>query len=145
MVKGRSCLHGRPEPTPLFQFKGHQLRHIMIEGEPWFHATDVCNIVGLSVGGVAGSVTRYLQRLRTDERRVVGRGEQIASAIFEATFASKITFINESGLYKLIMRSDKPEAKAFQDWVTPRSCDGHSSEKSLINYQRKFSAPDALG
>lgn len=26
--------------------------------------------------------------------------------------------VNESGLYKLIMRSDKPEAKAFQDWVT---------------------------
>ena len=28
------------------------------------------------------------------------------------------TIISESGLYKLIMRSDKPEAKAFQDWVT---------------------------
>lgn len=26
--------------------------------------------------------------------------------------------ISESGLYKLVMRSDKPEAKAFQDWVT---------------------------
>jgi len=117
----------------------------MIEGEPWFHATDVCNIVGLSVGGVAGSVTRYLQRLRTDERRVVGRGEQIASAIFEATFASKITFINESGLYKLIMRSDKPEAKAFQDWVTPRSCgpprctdDRRKGTAWLVGKQRPF-------
>lgn len=29
-----------------------------------------------------------------------------------------ITTISESGLYKLILRSDKPEAKAFQDWVT---------------------------
>lgn len=30
----------------------------------------------------------------------------------------RITLISESGLYKLIMRSDKPEAKEFQDWVT---------------------------
>lgn len=26
--------------------------------------------------------------------------------------------VNESGLYKLVMRSDKPQAKEFQDWVT---------------------------
>jgi len=30
----------------------------------------------------------------------------------------KLKMVSESGLYKLIMRSDKPQAKAFQDWVT---------------------------
>lgn len=29
-----------------------------------------------------------------------------------------VAIVSESGLYKLIMRSDKPEARAFQDWVT---------------------------
>ena len=36
---------------------------------------------------------------------------------FEAR-VSRATIITESGLYKLVMRSDKPQAKEFQDWVT---------------------------
>ena len=32
--------------------------------------------------------------------------------------SGKLKLISESGLYKMVMRSDKPEAKAFQDWVT---------------------------
>lgn len=38
--------------------------------------------------------------------------------IFSGSHASSYILVSESGLYKLIMRSNKPEAKEFQDWVT---------------------------
>lgn len=86
----------------------HDIRVVMIEGAPWFVAADLLPALGWSRENL-----RYHQRstLIAGERGVaklptIGRGEQ-AYAI-----------ISESGLYKLVMRSDKPEARAFQDWVT---------------------------
>lgn len=46
------------------------------------------------------------------------RGEGFQVPLFANSQASAITLISESGLYKLIMRSDKPAAREFQDWVT---------------------------
>lgn len=46
------------------------------------------------------------------------RAEANGSPLFANTNASSLTAISESGLYKLIMRSDKDEAVTFQNWVT---------------------------
>lgn len=73
------------------------------DGNPWFVAADVCKILGIV------NPTHAVSRLDQSEvervRLVQGRG-------------SANLIISESGLYKLAMRSDKPEARAFQDWVT---------------------------
>lgn len=86
------------------------IRTATIDGEPWFVARDVCVAVGLSPN--KGGYTHHLQRLGPDERGSTprsGLGERAGMA-----FAT----VSESGLYKLVMRSDKPEARVFQDWVT---------------------------
>lgn len=74
------------------------------QGEPWFVAKDVCAILGLS------NPRTSLALLDEDEKGVhtmdTPGGKQ------------ELTTVNESGLYSLILRSRKPEAKAFKRWVT---------------------------
>lgn len=65
---------------------------------------DVTSILGLTEKSRGYAV----QRLDDDERTLY----RIQTA------QRSVSIISESGLYKLIMRSDKPEARAFQDWVT---------------------------
>jgi prophage antirepressor-like protein len=87
-----------------------KVRMFEIDGEPWFVATDVCRSLGLDVE--YGS-TSALRKLTKDERQTIprhlvpGSGRGMAQA----------TLISEPGLFKLMERSDKPEAKAFNRWV----------------------------
>lgn len=86
----------------------------MIEGNPWFVASDVAHLL---YGRTTG-LTDVFARLSMDEVRVVTRSEVICLPLFDGSKAPRIRLVSESGLYKLVMRSDKPEAKRFQDWVT---------------------------
>lgn len=91
-------------------FKGRQVRHVLIEGEPWFVAADVCRCLGLSV--VRG-VYNNLRPLDADEKRLTPQ-------TFRGKGGGSLTTISESGLYKLIMRAQRTrrEVATFQDWVT---------------------------
>lgn len=79
-----------------------------LEGNPWFVAMDVCRALSMDV---AGGSTRYLTNLNQDEVARHRPSEGVRGGRPHA-------IITESGLYKLIMRSDKPQARPFQDWVT---------------------------
>lgn len=83
------------------------------EGEPWFVAKEVCAAVGLEL---YSGPSRWTASLPKDEKAKVTRKE--LPALFTGSRAPSYLMIAESGLYKLIMRSNKPEAKEFQDWVT---------------------------
>lgn len=78
-----------------------EIRVIEKDGEPWFVAVDVCDILGLSNPTIAVS------RLDNDERAKFNLGRQ-----------GDATIVNEPGLYTLILGSRKPEAKAFKRWIT---------------------------
>lgn len=56
------------------------------------------------------------QRLAADERRTINRPGGNDDPFFGR--APRLVVVSESGLYKLIMRSDKATARPFQDWVT---------------------------
>ncbi len=74
-------------------------------GDPWFVAKDVCEILGT----------------RTNNLRSVLDEDEIDVMPNDYTVGIKgkaPLIINESGLYSLILRSRKPEAKAFKKWVT---------------------------
>lgn len=73
-------------------------------GEPMLVAKDVCAVLGL---GRQQDSTRYLD---ADEK-----GECLVNT---PSGAQKMVCVTEPGFYKLVMRSRKPEAKAFQRWVT---------------------------
>ena len=80
------------------------VRAVTLDGEPWFVAADVCRALGL------GNSRQTLSYLDDDEKGV----------ITSDTLGGKqeMSTINEPGLYSLILRSRKPEAKAFKRWIT---------------------------
>lgn len=90
----------------LFDFNKNQIRVVTIEGNPWFVARDVLAVFGLV------NTTMALRPLDADESR------PIPLNLIEGKGMNQAKLISESGLYKLVMRSDKPEARTFQDWVT---------------------------
>lgn len=86
-----------------FNFNAAPLRTLTDEnGDPWFVAKDVCDILSLSNATVA------LQSLDDDELTKFNLGGQHGEA----------NIISEPGLYRLVMKSRKPEAREFQRWVT---------------------------
>lgn len=92
-------------PQNVFQFNGTAVRiHQDANKEPWFVAKDVCEVLGMSR---QQDSTRYLD---DDEKGV--------RLINTPSGDQEMVIINESGLYSLILRSRKPEAKAFKKWVT---------------------------
>lgn len=89
-----------------FDFKGASLRTLTDEaGEPWFVAKDACDILGID--------TNHLREALDDDEITNLRNSEVWNQPGRAPL-----IISEPGLYKLIMRSRKPEAKEFQRWVT---------------------------
>ena len=86
--------------TP-FTYGDATIRTVTVGGEPWFVAKDVCDALGIS------NPTDALKRLDDDERARFNLGRQ-----------GEANFVNEPGLYSLILASRKPEAKAFKRWIT---------------------------
>lgn len=90
----------------IFKYEENKLvRTMNISGEPWFVLKDVCDVLGLS------TPARVAERLDSDE---VSQAHLIDSV----GRSQEMTIISESGLYNVILRSDKPEAKPFRKWVT---------------------------
>lgn len=88
----------------IFTYNGNEVRTVQKDGEPWWVLKDVCEILGL------GSPHKVFERLDEDEK---GR-----NLIPTLGGEQEMTVINESGLYNVILRSDKPEAKPFRKWIT---------------------------
>ena len=85
----------------LFNFNGQQVRTLIISNEPYFVATDVIKILGLT------NTTVALSRLDDDERSKFNLGRQ-----------GETNIVNEYGLYELILASRKPQAHEFKRWIT---------------------------
>jgi len=88
-----------------FDFKGTPVRTVTYEtGLTWWVLSDVCKVLGLT------TPARVAERLDVDEKGV--------SQIHTPGGDQDMTIVNESGLYNVILRSDKPEAREFKRWVT---------------------------
>lgn len=90
----------------IFNHLGNDIRAMLDEqGEPWFVLNDICGALGITnTRNVAG-------RLDEDDVRQ-------ADTIDKVGRVQKTNVVNESGLYEVIIRSDKPEATRFRRWVT---------------------------
>lgn len=88
-----------------FQYKDAPVRTVWIDGKPWFVLVDLCSVLHLSNPG-----------------QVVSRlGDGVTSSYPIADSLGRIqdtTIVSESGMYRVVLRSDKPEALAFQAWIT---------------------------
>jgi len=83
------------------------VRVIMKDWEPWFVAVDVCKALDI------GNPSQALSRLDEDEKITT-----LISNEGAATGKSLMSFVNEPGLYTLVLGSRKPEAKRFKRWIT---------------------------
>jgi prophage antirepressor-like protein len=94
-----------PSAVVPFRFESHEVRALNINGDPWFVAKDVCSVLEIEWRGSSS-----VSFLDDDEKGVrdfrTPGGEQ------------EMIVISESGLYTLIIRSNKPQAKPFRKWVT---------------------------
>lgn len=78
-----------------------EVRTVLVGNEPMFCLADICRALDIS------NPSKVAQRLDEDERTKLELGR-----------AGETNFITESGLYAVILRSDKPNAKKFRKWVT---------------------------
>lgn len=88
----------------IFTYNGNEVRTVQKDGEPWWVLKDVCEVLGIS------KYRDTAARLEDDEREPI-RVDTLGGA-------QEMLCVNESGLYNVILRSDKPEAKPFRRWVT---------------------------
>ncbi len=87
-----------------FQFNEHPIRTIVRGEEPWFVARDVCDVLELSNVGEALSGLDY--------------DELTSELLMSGGQRREMKLISESGLYNLIFKSRKPQAREFRKWVT---------------------------
>lgn len=93
------------QPTPsVFNFGAHAVRIVVRNGEPWFVAADVAAALG------------YLTA--KDAARNLSEHQKGGHILPTLGGEQRVTIINESGLYRLVLRSRKPAAEQFSDWVT---------------------------
>lgn len=118
-----------------FDFKGAALRTLTDEnGEPWFVAKDVCDILGID--------TNHLREALDDDEITNLRNSEVWNQPGRAPL-----IISEPGLYKLIMRSRKQEAKEFQRWVTHEvlpSIRKHGAYMTQQTLDKALTSPDFL-
>lgn len=122
-----------------FSYEGNEIRVIKDhDGNPWWVAKDVCEVL---------EIEKYrdaISRLDEDERGSV--------KVDTLGGPQEMGAINESGLYTLILRSNKPEAKPFRKWVTSevlpsiRKNGGYSfvAPRTIVPIAREFKAAVAM-
>ena len=88
----------------VFAFDSQAVRVVLRDGEPWFAATDVAEVLGYRN---APDMTRMLDEEEKDTQIVRTPGGN-----------QSLTVINESGMYACVLKSRRPEAKRFRKWVT---------------------------
>lgn len=88
----------------IFNYEGSTVRTVLRDGAPWWVLKDVCSALEIE------NSRNVTARLDEDEKDV--------HSVDTPGGRQEVTNINESGLYNVILRSDKPEAKKFKRWVT---------------------------
>lgn len=89
----------------VLDFQGHPVRMLELGGQPWWVLRDICEVLGLT------TPARVAERLDEDEVSQTHITDGIGRQ-------QDTTIVSESGLYAVILRSDKPLAKPFRKWVT---------------------------
>lgn len=88
-----------------YVFEGREIRVQIENGAPWFLAFDVCSVLGF--GNPRQAIASHVDSEDVQKLDALTNGGK-----------QLLNYVNESGLYSLILGSTKPEAKRFKRWVT---------------------------
>lgn len=117
-------------------FKNESFGEVRVSGtseQPMFCLADVCRVLDLQV-------TPTKNRLKQG-------GVSLIKVIDSLGREQEATFISEQNLYKVIMRSDKPQAEPFQDWVCGEvlpSIRNHGAYMTQETLEKALTSPDFL-
>jgi len=110
-----------------FLFMGKKLRVVIVDDQTfYFVASDTCKLLGLSGGSVRHRVlatvpekerVKLLDLLHRTNDSILTVTKSNTNGQMWGKLNWQAVLITEAGLYRLVMRSNKPEAKNFQDWV----------------------------
>lgn len=121
----------------IFNYNGKEIRTVEKNGDLWWVLKDVCEVLELS------NPTMIAGRLDEDEKDIFKTKSDLALDIPNRG----VSIINESGLYNVILRSDKPEAKKFKRWVTHEvlpSIRKHGAYMNEQTLEQALTSPDFL-
>lgn len=128
------CLISNNKQVSLYDFKGHQVRVVELEGNPWFVAADVCKLLSLP------NVTMALTRLDPADHQHVRKCNLNSG---EVSFPNRgANMVSEAGLYELISGSERPEAKEFRVWVNREVLPSIRKNGGYIKDQEKVDLAD---
>lgn len=117
-----------------FNFEGHDVRAIAIDGEPWFVGKDVATALGYGKGkSITNAVTNHVDDEDKGVTKIVTPGGR-----------QKMIIINESGLYSLILSSKLDSAKRFKRWVTSEVLPSIRKNGGYIYGQENMSEDELL-
>lgn len=88
----------------VFDYADRQVRTVAVDGEVWFVLADICGVLGVTN---VGNVAARLDDADIRQTDISSGGQRRA-----------VTIVSESGMYEVVIRSDKPEARRFRWWVT---------------------------
>lgn len=109
-----------------------KVRVSVVDGEPMFCLSDLCKILGLQPGATKN---------RLDEK-----GVSLINTLTNGGM-QQIVYVNEKNLYRAIMRSDKPNAEPFQDWVCGEvlpSIRKHGAYMTPETIEKTLTSPDFI-
>lgn len=121
----------------IFNYNDREIRTVEKNGDLWWVLKDVCDVLELS------NPTMIAGRLDEDEKDIFKTKSDLALDIPNRG----VSIINESGLYNVILRSDKPEAKKFKRWVTHEvlpSIRKHGAYMNEQTLEQALTSPDFL-
>lgn len=88
----------------VFSYAENELRTFVIEGEPWFVLSDICRVLEISN---AANVAARLDEADVRQTNISSGGQR-----------RRVSIVSESGMYEVVIRSDKAEARQFRWWIT---------------------------
>ena len=118
----------------LFNFNNHEVQVVVNDSnEPMFVAIDVCSVLGIQ------NTTQAMSQLDEDEK--------YPYVLHRLGKMKTVNTISESGLYSLVLRSNKPEAKVFKKWITSEvlpSIRKHGMYANKQTIEQMLENPDVL-
>ena len=118
------------------------VRVVEKDGDPWFVARDVCAMLGFDDGHTNDAIKGLDEDEKATPLKIVGRND------FNGLRKDSL-LVNEPGLYALVLRSNKPEAKIFKRWITHeviptiRKTGGYGNGILMPNFTDPLAAAEA--
>ena len=94
-----------------FENSSFKVQCVCVSGEPWFKGKEVATILGYK-----NTMQAIRVNVDDDDKKKMEELGKLSDSSLDAN-AKRSMYINESGVYFLILRSEKPEAKTFKKWV----------------------------